>query len=86
MIKDVHSNLPMIPGSSLKGKLRTLLAREYNQRLVRPDDDDIRIARLFGTSQKGNIQRSRLLFSDMVLSNEEELRGPRPAEPDGDQI
>ena len=75
VIKDVHSNLPMIPGSPLKGKLRTLLAREYNQRLVRPDDDDIRIARLFGTSQKGNIQRSRLLFSDMVLSNEEELRG-----------
>lgn len=74
VIKDVVTNLPMIPGSSLKGKIRTLLAREYNEHLVKPEDDDIRISRLFGTSKKGNIRRSRLLFSDMVLANEEELR------------
>lgn len=74
VIKDVSTNLPMIPGSSLKGKIRTLLAREYNKQLVKPEEDDIRIARLFGTSKKGGIRRSRLLFSDMVLSNEEDLR------------
>ena len=27
VIRDVESDLPMIPGSSLKGKLRTLLAK-----------------------------------------------------------
>lgn len=74
VVKDVRTNLPLIPGSSLKGKIRTLLAREYNRQLVKPEDDDIRISRLFGTSKKGGIMRSRLLFSDMVLSNEEELR------------
>lgn len=74
VIKDVNTNLPMIPGSSLKGKIRTLLAREYNKQLVKPEDDDIRISRLFGTSKKGGIKRSRLLFSDMVLANEEDLR------------
>lgn len=74
VIKDAVTNLPMIPGSSLKGKIRTLLAREYNEHLVKPEDDDTRISRLFGTSKKGNIRRSRLLFSDMVLANEKELR------------
>lgn len=28
VIKDVRTGLPMIPGSSLKGKMRTLLARQ----------------------------------------------------------
>ena len=28
VIKDVKTNYPMIPGSSLKGKLRSLLARQ----------------------------------------------------------
>ena len=46
VIKDVRSNLPMIPGSSLKGKMRTLLAKAYNKdnKLVaKPDDDDERL-------------------------------------------
>lgn len=30
VIKDVKTNLPMIPGSSLKGKMRSLLAKEFN--------------------------------------------------------
>lgn len=30
VIKDIRTNNPMIPGSSLKGKMRTLLARKYN--------------------------------------------------------
>lgn len=72
VIKDVRSGLPMIPGSSLKGKMRSLLAREYNQAVVKPDDDDERLTRLFGSAKKG--KRSRVLFSDMVLANENELR------------
>lgn len=30
IIKDIKTNNPMIPGSSLKGKMRTLLAKKYN--------------------------------------------------------
>lgn len=68
VIRDTLSDRPMIPGSSLKGKLRTLLALRYNENpLAQPDDDDPRILRLFGSAKKGNIGRSRLLFQDMVL-------------------
>ena len=74
VIKDVRSGLPMIPGSSLKGKMRSLLAREYDQTVGKPDDDDERLTRLFGTAKKRNVKRSRVLFSDMVLANEDELR------------
>ena len=64
----------MIPGSSLKGKMRSLLAREFNTAIVDADHDHERIQRLFGNAQKGNIKRSRILFTDMVLANEGELR------------
>ena len=74
IIRDARTNLPMIPGSSLKGKMRSLLAKEFNERVVEPNEDHERITRLFGSSKRGNIKRSRLLFSDMVLKNEEELR------------
>lgn len=74
IVKDVRTNLPMIPGSSLKGKMRTLLAKRYNTGVCKPNDDDIKVARLFGTSKEGNILHSRLIFSDMVLTNKDELR------------
>lgn len=74
IITDARTNLPMIPGSSLKGKMRSLLAKELNEKILEPNDDHERITRLFGSSKKGNIKRSRVLFSDMVLANEKELR------------
>lgn len=74
VIKDVRTNLPMIPGSSLKGKMRSLLARVYNQAIVEPDQDDERIRRLFGSSREGEVRRSRLLVFDMVMANDGELR------------
>lgn len=74
IVRDVRTNLPMIPGSSLKGKMRSLLAKEYNTEIRQPDEDDPRILRLFGSAKKGNVKRSRLLFSDMILANEMELR------------
>ncbi len=73
IIKDVKTNLPMIPGSSLKGKLRTLLAKAYNEEISVPDNDNIRIRRIFGSAKKENIMPSRILISDMVMANEEEL-------------
>jgi CRISPR-associated protein Csm3 len=80
VIRDALTGLPIIPGSSLKGKMRYLLARKLNEY---PDDDyddynhnddHVLILRLFGSSKKGEIRKSRLLFSDTILNNAEELR------------
>lgn len=73
--RDVRTNLPMVPGSSLKGKMRSLLAREYNEQIaVKPDDDHERLIRLFGSAKPGKTQRSRIQIYDMILANDKELR------------
>ncbi|MGI6107071.1 MAG: type III-A CRISPR-associated RAMP protein Csm3 [Lachnospiraceae bacterium] len=75
VMRDVLTNLPMIPGSSFKGKIRTLLAREYDEKVeAKPDNDDERILRLFGSAKQGHTCRSRILVPDMMLTNEKELR------------
>lgn len=75
VVRDTRTNQAMIPGSSLKGKIRSLLAKKYNQTIaVSPDDDAECLTNLFGSSKKGNIKFSRVLFSDMFLSNWEELK------------
>lgn len=75
VIKDTRTRLPMIPGSSLKGKIRTLLAKEYNTEAAgKPDDDAECLTRLFGSAEKKNVKRSRVIISDMFLTNQEELR------------
>ena len=75
VVRDAATNLPMIPGSSLKGKMRTLLAKKYSaDRLPKspsPNDDDPKIVELFGGSEP--VKPAKLLFSDMTLSNREEL-------------
>ena len=71
VVRDARTNQPMIPGSSLKGKMRSLLAKACNEALAKtPDDDDIRLTRLFGTAKKGKVSCSRLLVSDMLLKRE----------------
>ena len=75
VIKDPVTCMPMIPGTSIKGKMRSLLAKEYNVDLARkPDEDCEALLRLFGSAKKEKVRRSRVLFSDMFLSNEAELR------------
>jgi len=77
VVRDTATNDPMIPGSSLKGKVRYLLAKKYSQGLLRkPDEDDKKIIRLFGTSKKveNKIPRGHVLISDMVLSNKKDLQ------------
>lgn len=72
VVKDSYTGLPMIPGSSFKGKMRTLLAKRYNETIPGdPDNDAERITRLFGTSKAH--KRGRLVFSDMILSNSDRL-------------
>lgn len=75
VMKDSRTNLPLLPGSSLKGKMRTLLAKSYNKEWVENRDyDDERILRLFGSTKKNAVRRGRLLFSDMALENAQKLR------------
>lgn len=74
VVKDVRNGEPIIPGSSLKGKLRTLLARQYNESIVNHNEDDERIVRLFGCANAKSVKRSRLIFTDMRMVNANELR------------
>lgn len=70
VIRDAVTKLPMIPGSSLKGKIRTLLAKKLNPTKVSLYDNDCpEIIRLFGGMKK----TGRAIFSDMYLENLDEL-------------
>ena len=52
VIKDPITNLPIIPGSSLKGKMRSLLSKVYNERLAKkPGEDGEILSRLFGNGR-----------------------------------
>lgn len=70
VVRDPLTDLPMIPGSSFKGKLRTVLAHKYCAASSTPDNDSEEIKRLFGSMKKP----SRLIFNDMILVNEKELK------------
>ena len=70
VVRDTLTQRPIIPGSTLKGKLRSVLARKYSPiNANKADDDCDSIKRLFG----GMSQASRTIFSDMTISNMEEL-------------
>lgn len=58
VIRDVKTGDPMIPGSSLKGKMRSLLAKEFNSAVVEPNEDHERVARLFGTAKREKVEKS----------------------------
>ena len=73
VIMDTRSKQPMIPGSSLKGKMRALLAKQYNTVWKATADDDAKcLTDLFGSAK--DHKESRILFSDMFLENKEELK------------
>ena len=70
VIRDSVTNKPIIPGSSLKGKMRYLLARtKYNSSLETKEikEENECIKRLFGSSDP--IMTSRLQFQDSLLSD-----------------
>ena len=74
VIKDPITNIPIIPGSSLKGKMRTLLAKVYNEKVAeKPSDDSDILSRLFGNSKDKRFKMGRLIFRDAFLSNADEL-------------
>ncbi len=75
VIRDAYSSTPIIPGISLKGKLRSLLAMQYNTEIAQTAEQDCQgICKLFGGKVNDNIVKSRLLFSDMSMTNIDELR------------
>ena len=75
VVRDTLTRLPLIPGSSLKGKMRYLLAKELNNGILlnEPNNDQDEILRLFGSSEKDKIRRARLKFNDIKLTNLAEL-------------
>lgn len=74
VVRDPLTGLPIVPGSSLKGKLRSLLARSFAKSIENMpdfDEDDARILRMFGSAKP--VKRSRLQFSDCFLNNKEQM-------------
>lgn len=73
VIRDSVTGRPIVPGSSLKGKLRTLLARSYARDIEKMptfrDDHEV-ILRMFGSTNA----RSRLQFADAFVSNAEHMK------------
>ena len=67
---------PIIPGSSIKGKLRTMIAKIVHNGgreglLPEHEDDDVSIKALFGSTNP--ITESRLQFYDLFLNNAKEI-------------
>ena len=76
VIKD-RKGRPVIPGSTLKGKTRTLLARTLlkdGEFLKEHKADDEKVLRLYGGMTDDHFYESRLQFMDCEMSNEEEIR------------
>ncbi|GHT12915.1 type III-A CRISPR-associated RAMP protein Csm3 [Bacteroidia bacterium] len=78
VIKSPHDGTPIIPGSSLKGKLRSLLAKLEGSNKV--EDDSKEIKNIFGApdkkDDKGNVESyiTRLIVRDSFLINSKEIR------------
>jgi CRISPR-associated protein Csm3 len=70
-VKQGSKKVPYIPGSSLKGKLRSLLARHYGYRELK--DDKGAVLDLFGTGNSGKRHSpkvpSRLIVRDTYLKD-----------------
>lgn len=72
VVRDPMTSKPIIPGSSLKGKMRTLLVKAIADSPVIPDDfnkDTPEVKRLFGASSP-EIVSSRLQFCDLFMTDE----------------
>ncbi len=74
VIKSSRDNRPIVPGSSLKGKIRTLLAAVLdNETQYKNHNDDVDvIKRLFGCT-KPNITPARLQFSDAYIKDADKV-------------
>ena len=74
VVRDAKTGYPIIPGSSLKGKLRTLLARSYTKDITKMpehNDDSKDVCFLFGSSSP--IHAASLQFADCFVKNADEM-------------
>jgi CRISPR-associated protein Csm3 len=75
VVRDPFTGYPMIPGSSLKGKMRALLAKATSNNYVgiRHEGEPMALKRLFGSSEynvgKQKVKAARLQFADAFLTN-----------------
>lgn len=80
------AGIPYVPGSSFKGKLRSLLAREYGSDKV--ENDEPIIKEIFGESPSNNSDESpkknltRLYVRDAYMSDESSIETDEDAEGD----
>lgn len=75
-VRDPFTRQPIIPGSSVKGKMRTLLAKARNgARMVQsPAEDEKVVRRLFGATGEKQVLLSRLQFSDLFINRKTERK------------
>lgn len=78
VIRDSLTGEPMLPGSSLKGKMRTLLAKAIKNHYITQEcaQDPEELKRLFGSSggNRENPKTARLQFADAFLTNADVLK------------
>lgn len=74
VVRDPRTGRPIVPGSSLKGKLRTLLSRSLNNGAPSPncDQDPDPIPRLFGSARPP--RAAQLQFADCFVSNADQMQ------------
>lgn len=72
VVRDTLTRKPYIPGSSLKGKMRYLLARVYspNSKMKKLNEESPEIGRLFGQNGKEQHYISRLQFQDIFFNED----------------
>lgn len=75
VVRDPFTGYPMLPGSSLKGKMRALLAKATTSNYVgtKLENEPTALKRLFGSSEynvgKQKVKAARLQFADAFLLN-----------------
>lgn len=80
VVRDSFTGAPMVPGSSLKGKMRTLLAKSIKNHYITQEcaDDPEAIKRLFGAAgdsrREEHPKAARLQFADAFLVNAAALK------------
>lgn len=69
-IRNPLTHEPIIPGSSLKGKMRTLLAKMTSESYILHsiDNDSVVLKRLFGFAGKNRAAPARLQFFDLFMT------------------
>ena len=79
VIMDTRSKQPMIPGSSLKGKMRALLAKQYNTVWKATADDDMFLSNLEELKNLGLTGATEVKFENSI-SRTTAVANPRQIE------